>query len=291
MGNDYVKDILLSQKNEITEYHIYTKLSQVIKSEKNAALLKKIGLDEKRHYEFWKKQSGKDVRPSQIKIFFFYWISRLFGITFGIKLLERGEESAQVSYSKLVEEIPGVEAIIHDEDNHERTLIDMLDEEKLKYAGSIVLGLNDALVELTGTLAGLTFALRNTRLIALAGLITGIAASFSMAASEYLSKKQETDGEEGAEPFKSSVYTGIAYIVTVILLILPYLTIADYFYALLVTLAIAVFIIFIFNYYISVAKDLPFRRRFLEMFAISMGVALFSFGVGWVIRIFLGVEV
>ncbi len=80
-------------------------------------------------------------------------------------------------------------------------------------------------------------------------------------------------------------------ITTVILLILPYLTIKRYFSALIVTLVIAVFIIFIFNYYISVAKDLPFKKRFLEMFAISMGVALFSFVIGWIIRIFLGVEV
>ena len=291
MNGDYVKDILSAQRNEITEYYIYTKLSKVIKPEKNSILLEKIGLDEKRHYDFWKELSGKDVHPSRFKIFFFYWISRLFGITFGIKLLERGEDAAQVSYGRLVSEIPGVQAIIDDEDKHEKTLVDMLDEEKLKYAGSIVLGLNDALVELTGTLAGLTFALRNTRLIALAGLITGIAASFSMAASEYLSKKQEDEGGEGSEPFKSSVYTGIAYIATVVLLILPYLTVANYFYALSITLAVAVMIIFVFNYYISVAKDLPFRKRFLEMFAISMGVALFSFGVGWVIRIFLGVDV
>lgn len=291
MNGDFIKEILSAQKNEITEYHIYTKLSKVIKPEKNSMLLEKIGLDEKRHYNFWKEQSGKDVRPSRIKISFFYWISRLFGITFGLKLLERGEDAAQVGYGRLVSEIPGVQAIIDDEDKHEKTLIDMLDEEKLKYAGSIVLGLNDALVELTGTLAGLTFALRNTRLIALAGLITGIAASFSMAASEYLSKKQEDEDGKGSEPFKSSVYTGIAYITTVVLLILPYLTVVNYFYALLITLTVAVLIIFVFNYYISVAKDLPFRKRFLEMFAISMGVALFSFGVGWVIRIFLGVEV
>ena len=53
----------------------------------------------------------------------------------------------------------------------------------------MVLGLNDALVELTGTLAGLTFALANARLVALAGIITGIAATLSMAASNYLAER------------------------------------------------------------------------------------------------------
>ncbi len=285
---DFSKDFLRAQKNEITEYYIYTKLSRAVRDEKNSRVLKEIGVDEKRHYDFWKDHTGVDVSPSKLRISFFYWVSRIFGITFGIKLMEKGEDSAQAAYSRLVKEIPEVQAVIDDEDKHEKALIGMLDEEKLKFVGSVVLGLNDALVELTGTLAGLTFALKNTSLIALAGLITGIAASFSMAASEYLSKKQEGEGDDA---LKSSVYTGIAYIVTVFILILPYLTFSHYFTALLFTLAAAVMIIFVFNYYISVAKDLSFKKRFLEMFIISMGVAVFSFGIGWIIRIFLGVEI
>jgi VIT1/CCC1 family predicted Fe2+/Mn2+ transporter len=96
----------------------------------------------------------------------------------------------------------------------------LLDEELLRYAGSIVLGLNDALVELTGALAGFTLALQNTRLIALTGLITGVAAALSMAASEYLSTRSEGGGRS---PLRASLYTGTAYIITVFLLILPYL--------------------------------------------------------------------
>ena len=46
----------------------------------------------------------------------------------------------------------------------------MLDEERLRYIGSVVLGLNDALIELTGALAGLTLALQNTQLNLLLGL-------------------------------------------------------------------------------------------------------------------------
>lgn len=60
----------------------------------------------------------------------------------------------------------------------------LLDEERLRYTGSTVLGLNDALMELTGVLAGLTLALRDTKLIVLTGAITGIAAVLSMGVSE-----------------------------------------------------------------------------------------------------------
>jgi VIT1/CCC1 family predicted Fe2+/Mn2+ transporter len=151
----------------------------------------------------------------------------------------------------------------------------------------MVLGLNDALVELSGTLAGLTFAFQDTRLISLSGLITGIAATLSMAASEYLSSK--ADGQANA--FKSSLYTGGAYIVTVILLVLPYLLIENPFIALAIMISAVVMIIFVFNLYIAVAKNLNFKKRFLQMAAISLGVAGLSFLIGIGIDKILGVTV
>jgi VIT1/CCC1 family predicted Fe2+/Mn2+ transporter len=184
--------------------------------------------------------------------------------------------------------IPNVEAWLQDEEDHEHQLLGMLEEERLHYAGSVVLGLNDALVELTGALAGLTLALQNTKLIALSGLITGIAASLSMAASEYLSTRSE--GTE-KHPLRAAVYTGIAYIVTVLLLVLPYLLFANYYLDLALTLSVAVLIIAVFNFYISVAKDEPFGRRFAEMALLSFSVAAISFGIGFVARQLLGVEV
>jgi VIT1/CCC1 family predicted Fe2+/Mn2+ transporter len=151
-----------------------------------------------------------------------------------------------------------------------------------------VLGLNDALVELTGALAGLTLALQNTKLIALSGLITGIAASMSMAASEYLSTRSE---ETSKEPVRAAIYTGIAYILTVSLLVLPYLLFENYYIDLAITMTIAVVIIAVFNYYISVAKGESFKARFLEMAGLSLGVATFSFIIGFFIRKWLNIEI
>ena len=153
---------------------------------------------------------------------------------------------------------------------------------------TIVLGLNDALVELTGALAGLTLALQDTRLIALSGTITGIAAALSMGASEYLSTKSE---ETTKEPLKASIYTGVAYVVTVLILILPYLFLGNFYICLAWALMAAVLIIAMFNYYISVVKDEPFKKRFLEMAGVSLGIAALSFLVGYVARTALGVEI
>lgn len=280
--------VLDFQRDEITEYHIYSRLARKIGSPENAKIMDQIAQDELRHYNEWMQISGQKVSPNWLKVWWYYFISRVFGYTFGIKLMEQGEEQAQKNYAHITPLIPDAARIQHEEDVHEEQLIDMLSEERLEYAGSVVLGLNDALVELTGALAGLTLALQDVKLIALSGLITGIAASMSMAASEYLSTRSE---QTNKHPVRAAIYTGIAYIVTVILLVLPYLLIDNYIVDLAITLTIAVLIIAVFNYYISVAKDEPFRARFLEMAGLSLGVALFSFVIGYFIRQWLGIEV
>lgn len=277
--------VLIAQKEEITGYTIYSKLAKVEKDPHNARLFEEIAEQEMKHYNLLKDISGVDVEANKWGTFKNYFITKTFGLTFGIKLMEKNEQNAQKAYAELEKHYPFVAQIREDEEKHEHQLIAMINEEKLKYVGSIVLGLNDALVELTGALAGLTFALSNTRLTALAGLITGIAATFSMAASSYLSSK--ADGEEDA--LKSSTYTGIAYLITVALLVAPYLLLDNGMAALGCMIAIAIFIIFIFNYYISIAKDLNFKKRFLEMAIISVTVAGFSFFLGMVLKQFLGV--
>lgn len=282
------QQLLVFQRNEITEHHIYKRLAKSVKSPQNREILEKIAADELKHYKLWKAYTRQEVKPNRFSLWFYYLVSRLFGYTFGIKLMERGEEDAQANYEQLKGKIREIDAFLEDENAHEEALIGLLDEESLRYAGSIVLGLNDALVELTGALAGLTLALQNTELIALSGLITGIAAALSMGASEYLSTRSE---ETAKHPLKASLYTGVAYIVTVMILILPYLVLDNYYLCLAVALAAAVLIIAIFNYYISVAKDEPFRERFFEMAALSLGVAALSFVLGYFIRSALGVEI
>ncbi len=282
------EEVLGYQRNEITEYHIYRQLAQTLKSPENRGVLEKIADEELAHYHRWKAYTGQDVQPDRLKIWFYFLIGRILGFTFAVKLMERGEQVAQETYAHLGEWAAEAASIAAEEKTHETALLELLDEELLRYAGSIVLGLSDALVELTGALAGLTLAFQNTRLIALSGSITGIAAALSMAASEYLSTKSE---QTEKNPLKASLYTGVAYIVTVLLLVLPYLLLQNYYVSLAITLTTAVLIIAVFNYYIAIAKDEPFKRRFFEMAGLSLGVAGLSFVVGLLVRRFLGVEI
>jgi len=287
--NDTMRAQLLRyQKNEISEHQIYTKLARLLPTSENRVILERIAADELRHAQVWQTHTQQEVAPDWLKVWFYYLISRIFGLTFGVKLMERGEEGAQEHYTTLIAAVPEAKTIMQEEHAHEEELLNLLDEERLQYMGSVVLGLNDALVELTGALAGLTFALQQTKLVALTGSITGIAAAFSMAASEYLSTKSE---DTSKNPIKASIYTGFAYILTVILLILPYLLFTNIYVCLGWTLLGAVGIIGVFNYYIAVAKDVTFTRRFLEMTGLSLGVAGLSFLVGLLLRSFFGIDI
>ena len=277
------------QQNELTESFIYKKIAKFAKGDENKKTLNRLADEELSHYEIWKAYTGISMKPKRGKVLKYTLIARILGFTFAVKLMERGEKHAQDVYELLEKEIPESAKIREDEEEHENALLAMLDEERLQYVGSMVLGLSDALVELAGSLAGFTFALQNTRLVALSGLIVGISATFSMASSEFLSAKSE--GRTDA--LKSCSYTGVAYLITVILLILPYILfgVTQYIPALICMLAIIVVIIAAFTYYTSVAKDQPFTSRFLEMSLISIGVAVISFVVGILAKKFLGVDV
>ncbi|MEG1525045.1 MAG: VIT1/CCC1 transporter family protein [Clostridia bacterium] len=277
------------QQNEITESATYQAIAASVKDKHNQDVLLHLAHEEETHAKIWQKYSGLELRPQKYKVFLRKLSTVIMGFTFTIKRMEKGEGLAQQTYALLAQEVPESILISAQENEHEQALMEMLDEERLQYVGSMVLGLNDALVELTGALAGITFALQNTRLVALSGLITGIAATLSMASSEFLSAK--SDGRKDA--LKSCTYTGVAYLITVALLILPYLLFSNdnYVWALVSMLAIVVCIIAFFSYYISVAKDLPFLRRFCEMAVISLGVAVIAFVIGLIAKQLLGIDV
>jgi len=276
------------QRDEVTEYRIYRMLARASGNDSNAKVLSTMADQELGHYRFWRAHTGIDTSPSLLKVWGYYLTARIFGLTFAIKLMEGREGNAIRMYRDFTDRIIDIEKIIADEEHHEKEIIAFLDEEKLHYLGSIVLGLNDALVEFTGSLAGFTFALQDTTIIAAVGSIMGVAAALSMGASEYLSQKADPGGQK---PVKAALYTAIAYILTVFILVVPFLLTGNPFLALAVTLFFAVGIILCFTFYTSVAQGLPFGRRFFEMAALSLGIAGISFLIGLLIRVFFQVDV
>ena len=288
LSSELMEKLLKMQRDEITGSILYGKIAARQKDENNKRVFAEISRAERGHYETWRAFTNQEVTPKRAKIALFSVLSRVLGITFTIKLFEKGEDMGLRDLRAIEQELPEARQVIADEEVHETKLMAMIDEERLHYVGSIVLGLNDALVELTGTIAGLTFALANNRLVALSGIITGVSATLSMAASNYLAKRAEGN----SKAIKSSAYTGVAYLITVVLIVLPYLLLPNswYFAAFAIMIATVVLIILSFNYYVSVAQDLPFWKRFGEMVLISLGVAALSFVIGLAAKQLLGIN-
>lgn len=276
------------QRNEYTESIVYDRLASIEKDTSNSKVLRLISAEEKAHYYTLKKYTNTEVKPNRWRIAKYYWLARILGITFAIKLMESSENSAHQEYARYTE-CEDLQRLSHEEEIHEEKLIGLINEERLEYMGSVVLGLNDALVEFTGALAGFTLALSDHKLIALTGSITGIAAALSMASSEYLSTKSE--GDKSKHPAKAAIYTGIAYIITVVALVAPFILISNVLIALGVMLAMALIIIALFNYYYSVARGESFRKRFMEMAVLSFSVAGISFLIGYALKTFTGIDV
>ncbi len=282
-----LRDALLKlQKTEITEHQVYLLLARRMTGE-NKKILERIARDEKRHSDTWRRYTKTGVRPNFLLVACYLFLAFIFGVTFAIKIMERGEKSAEKTYGSLEEKIPEAGTIMREEEEHEAELVNLIDEERLKYVGSMVLGLNDALVELTGALAGFTFALAESSIVGVAGLITGVAATLSMAASEYLSQRSEK-GE--LNPVKAAIYTGIAYLITVTLLVAPYFIADNVYLALIWALFDAFLVILFFSFFVSVVQDRPFKPAFMEMAVISFGVAAVSFIIGLIARRFLPVD-
>ncbi len=285
---DLQKQLIRTQENEATEAIIYSRLAGRVRDKKSKQILLAIARDEKRHAGYWKKRTQIAVSENTLKVVFFTVTAKLLGLTFAIKLMEKGEELAQINYRKISELIPDALNIEKEEKSHEMKLVNMLDDETLKYAVSIILGINDALVELTGALAGFTLALSNTKLIGMTGLISGVAASLSMGTSEYLSTQAE---KQDRDPKKAAIYTGLTYLLTVILLIIPYFTLNNVYTALIITLVLAIGVILFFTFYVSVANDVSFSKRFWQMTGISLGVSALTFMLGYLVKKILGVNI
>ncbi len=275
------KKVLAAQRKEITEHLVYRALARRTKDRHNREILERMASDELEDYNLWKSYTKQDVKPQRLEIFQHVLISRLFGVTFAIKLLERDNQPILAAYELLSASLPDGKNFIKSRLAQEREFVQLIDEQWLRYIGSIVLGLNDALVELTGVLAGFTFALQNTLVIAVAGLITGIAASLSMAASVYLSTES---GKSPLSPARSASYTGLAYLATVLFLVYPYLVFGNPFVSLALTVIDAVLVITLFSYHSSVTQGTSFAGKFRKMALVSLGVAAITFGIGFAVR-------
>lgn len=281
------KTLLHLQRDEITLCEVYRRLAGLEKDPVRRQTLLRIMQDEERHCDVLKSRTGCEMSPDPKRVLWYVSMVRVLGFTFAARKMELCEKGTEASYSGYPEREEFMQ-IAQEERRHREELTTLAGGMQLSYISSVVLGLNDALVEFTGALAGFTLALGEPRLVALTGGITGIAAALSMAASEYLATK--SGRSSGKHPLRAAACTGIAYVVTVVILIIPYMLFSNGVLALGVMLLCALTVIALFNYYYAVVRSESFRQRFFEMTALSFGIAGISFLIGYILKFFTGIE-
>jgi VIT1/CCC1 family predicted Fe2+/Mn2+ transporter len=285
MKAETLAKISIYQKNEITEHILYSALAKRMKG-KNREILRKISGDELRHYNFFKKITGQDIAPNYMKIYFYRAVSRILGITFTMKMMSNGEDQAEQDYGEVEDKVPGIKKIIGEEVKHEASLMSQIEEGVITHMGSMVLAINNSIQEITGIAVGLTFALASSLLVGKTALISGMAATLAMVASEYLSQK--ADARDSKEPLKAALYTGIVYVFVVAAIVSPYFIFKSHYAALAVALAAVVVIVSVFTFFMSVVKGLRYKKALLEVAGITAAVVALSLGLGILIKLVFG---
>ncbi|GBC74252.1 hypothetical protein HRbin05_00287 [archaeon HR05] len=282
-------------RDEYTDYYIYNALassSVIPKALKGRLAL--MAEQEYRHYEFWKRYTDRIivVKEPKIKVLMMKFLALIMGITFVVRMLERHESSVIEGYKGLLHIMKDeddrrmLEGIIDEEEKHESSLVENISEGRVKYLGFTVLGLSDALIEIAGIHAGTLGVYTDTFKAGLAGLIAGVAASIAMASAAYNQAKQT----EGVKASSAATYTGIAYVVTALLLALPYFIVHDILEALLISLMISIAILAYIALYSHVLFNRNFFRELGETTGIIFGATIALYAFGELIRIYFNLQ-
>lgn len=298
MAAELERVALEQARDELFAFRLYSALAERLPKGSSRKMLTELATQERSHVDFWVGVADLDegqLKPSRVKHWLLVTASIVLGPAFTIRWLERGEDKAIEVYKGLLEDGKltqaqrrSVSKMLREEQEHEQLLESGVEDERRLYLGAAVLGLNDALVELTGGLTGLVASISDPKLIGFAALVVGVAASMSMAASNFLSINIGEESE--LRPAKAAAYTGVAYIVVVVGLVLPFFLLSDRRVALAVSWVLAIGIIAAFSFYSSVMQSRSFWRRFGLMLMLGVGVALISFGIGHALGSIIGIE-
>lgn len=280
--------------HEFTDSKLYERLSVTVdESSPFAGILKQLSATEVKHYEFWKKYAPKE-RPklNRIKLYWILFLRRVFGLTFASRYLDRHEASVVKEYQALEGLIPeadkrAFDEMVADEQQHEQEFAQKVESTAVRYISFVVLGLADALVEISGIHAGSLGIYNRTEIAGLAGVVAGGAASMAMASAAYAQAKQGFHGSARL----SAVYTGVSYFVSAVLLATPYFLTPSMVYALTSSLGLAVVMLALATYYSTVISNKPFTKDFLEILAILLGATVALYFFGYAVRVETSIKI
>ncbi len=282
-------------QDEYKDYLVYSELAKSNKGKNNefSKIFSNLAITEKAHYDFWKKFSAKkEPRTSKWGARLIIFVSLLFGTTFAIKFLEKHEAGSIKKYKAVAHLIPEEDKaffanMIIEEEKHEHDFRNDIQSSYVKYISFVILGLADAIVEISGIHAGSLGIYDSTRLTGLAGIVAGAAASIAMASAAYAQAKQGFSGSASV----SAAFTGVSYFASAVALATPYFLTENMIGAVSASITFAIIILAVTNYYNSVITEKSFIRDFAEMVGITFGATIALYILGQIIRSYFGITV
>ena len=269
--------------DEYSDSKLYDRLSKTVSTDSPfRKVLEDLSATEQKHFEFWRRYvPGEAPKLAKLKLYWTLFLRRFFGLTFATRYIDRHESNVVHEYEGLARLIPEADRLAYremvaDEREHEKAFAMKVESSAVRYISFVVLGLADALVEISGIHAGWLGLFERTEIAGLAGVVAGGAASLAMASAAFAQAKQGFGGSARL----SAIYTGVSYFVTAIMLATPYFLTSNMILALSTSLALAVVILAITTWYSIVIQQKPFLRDFVEILAILFGTTIIVFLLG-----------
>jgi VIT1/CCC1 family predicted Fe2+/Mn2+ transporter len=299
-------------KRESSNRDVYLLLSLFEKKEKLRSMLKALSEKEDRHADLWGNilKETENAKPSLLlrtKVIFLAMIGKVLGIAFLIKLLERSEAETLNEYSSFVEDFHFGKAerielsrMIKEEEAHEAKLAKeiQLYEGDLDYTRSIILGLNDGLVEVFAVVAGLAVIASTSIIVVAGGIIVGVSGTLSMAGGTYLSSKSHGLVEKALEskakatlPRKDAFYTGIYYFLGAAVPVIPFVFGAKGYDGIFASLVLVCLALSTASVIVAVISGTSIRKRIFEMVLISVSAAIATIFLGSVMKAYFGIVI
>ena len=318
------KKLRMFVDSELFDLTLYQELLKIERDDSLKEILYELTTTEKKHLEFWQEITTL-AKPklsifSKIKLNFFLVLRRIFGPAVTILILEMIEIYGTKKYflvwqkykkTALAEKL---REILQDEFEHEDKAISQRTQRKINVdkIRSAILGFNDGFVEIFGAVAGFLAAFPSYFLVGFAGFIVGLAGSFSMAASTFLSAKsgleiEELDkgkkeilqkidsaktekefGQEKESPLSQAFYVGLFYFLGAILPVSPFLLGAENLFP---SILIGFFLILILSFFTAFFAGDDFLKRLRLNLVIVVGAILVTYSLGYLAKMIFGIEI
>ena len=281
LSPEVLAEIRKAQVNEVTEYHIYKHLSRVVKSSSNKSVLNRIADEELEHYRFWMKYND-EVEPRWWQVRFYTFIASFLGLVFALKMLERSEYATSKRYEKLSKHIPDAAKIAVDETSHEKALLNMLNDLRLKSFGTWLITMNLVLFTLAGLVVGLYFFAGFMRDTALLLILAGILVALSDSVHTLLLKNP---GRIKSDQFVKALARMVSGTLVSALVSLPFFLLDAYLPAGVAALSGILLISLLINFYSTVVSDQKSGARsirvLLALLTVSLTMALLGWALSW----------